>query len=294
MAGVDPRNYRCQPTAPAARSSQDRPTVGERMSTASEAGIVRSSDGTEIAYDCSGNGPAVVIVGAGPTDRSANSPVAALLSTQFRVFNYDRRARGDSGDTPPFVVDHEYDDLAAVIKAAGGSAFIYGTSGGAAIALEAAARGLGVSRLGLWEPPYVLDDEATRPPPDYEDQLAAAVAAGRPGDAVELFFTQAAGMPAEFVASLRDQPFWPVMEKLAQALVYDAAIMGDFRLPSERLAMVRVPTLVLDGGMTPWMSRSADAVASLVPGAERRTLPGQPHNADPTVIAPVLAELFAA
>jgi alpha-beta hydrolase superfamily lysophospholipase len=264
------------------------------MSTASGADTVRSSDGPEIAYDCSGDGPAVVMVGAGPTDRTANSPLAALLSTQFTVFNYDRRARGNSGDTPPFVVDREYDDLAAVIDAAGGSAFVYGTSGGAAIALEAAARGLGIGKLGLWEPPYVLDDEPTRPPADYGAQLAAAVAEGRPGEAVQLFFTQAAGLPAEFVAPMRDQPFWPAMEKLAPALVYDAAIMGDFRLPTERLATVRVPTLVLDGGMTPWMSRSADAAAALVPGAERRTLTGQPHNVDAAAIMPPLVEFFAA
>jgi pimeloyl-ACP methyl ester carboxylesterase len=263
------------------------------VSTTTGTGVVRSSDGTEIAFDRLGAGPAVVIIGAGPTDRSANAPVAELLAARFTVFNYDRRARGDSGDTPPFSVDREYEDLAAVIKVAGGTACIFGTSGGGVIALEAAARGLGVAKLGLWEPPYVLDSEDVRPPADYEAQLAIAVTEARPGDAVELFFTHAAGMPAEFVASLRDQPFWPAMEQLAQALVYDAAIMGDFRPPTERLATIGVPTLVVDGGTTPWMSRTADAVSELVAGAQRRTLPGQPHNVDATAIAPVLIDFFA-
>jgi alpha-beta hydrolase superfamily lysophospholipase len=253
-----------------------------------------SSDGTTIVFDRSGDGPPVVIIGAGPTDRSANAAVAELLSARFTVFNYDRRARGDSGDTAPFTVEREYDDLAAVIEAAGGSACLYGTSGGAAIALEAAARGLGATRLGLWEPPYHLDDEATRPPADYQAQLAAVVAAGRPGDAVELFFTAAVGMPAEFVAQLRQAPFWPALERLGPALVYDAAIMGDFRPPTQRLAKVKVPTLVLDGAATPWMSRTADAVARVIPDAQRRTLTGQPHNVDPAAIAPALIEFFAA
>lgn len=263
------------------------------MSSRTDTGVVRSSDGTEIAYDRLGAGPAVVTIGAGPTDRSANAPVAELLAARFTVFNYDRRGRRDSGDTPPFTVDREYEDLAAVVKVAGGTACLFGTSGGAVIALEAAARGLGVAKLGLWEPPYVLDSEEVRPPADYEAQLAMAVATDRPGDAVELFFTQAAGVPAEFVASLRDQPFWPAMEQLAQALVYDAAIMGDFRPPAERLATIGVPTLVVDGGTTPWMSRAADAVSELVAGAQRRTLPGQPHNVDATAIAPVLIDFFA-
>jgi pimeloyl-ACP methyl ester carboxylesterase len=264
------------------------------VSTTTSTGAVRSSDGTEIAYERSGAGRAVVIIGAGPTDRSANAPVAELLAARFSVFNYDRRARGGSGDTPPFTVDREYDDLAAVIKVAGGTACIFGSSGGAVIALEAAARGLGVAKLGLWEPPYVLDSEDVRPPADYEAQLASAVTEDRAGDAVELFFTKAAGVPAEFVAPMRDQPFWPAMEHLAQALVYDAAILGDFRPPAERLARVAVPTLVVDGGTTPWMSRAAEAVAELVTDAQRRTLSGQPHNVDATAIAPVLIDFFAA
>ena len=266
------------------------------MAMKSELDKVTSTDGTPIAIARAGHGPAVVIVGAGPTDRSANAPVAEALSSTFTVFNYDRRGRGDSGDTKPFSVDAEFDDLAAVIDAAGGSAFVYGTSGGAAIAVEAAARGLGPTKLGLWEPPYIVDDEPTRlrPPEDYQAQLEAAVAAGRPGDAVELFFTLGVGWPAEWVAPMRDMPSWPAMEALAQPLVYDTAIMGDFRPPTRRLSGLAIPTLVMDGATVPWITNAANVVASAIPGARRQTLTGQPHNVDAAAIVPALTEFFTA
>src|SRR5262245_18085187 len=161
----------------------------------SETSTITSNDGTRIEFDRIGTGPAIVIIGAGPTDRTINTPVAELLATEFTVYNYDRRARGGSGDTQPYDVDREYEDLAAVIDAGGGSALVYGSSGGAVRALEAAARGLPITKLGLWESSFYLDDEPVRPPDDYQERLAAAFAAGRPGHAVELFFTLAAGMP---------------------------------------------------------------------------------------------------
>jgi alpha-beta hydrolase superfamily lysophospholipase len=264
------------------------------MDTTIETAAVTSNDGTRIEFDRSGEGPAVVIIGAGPTDRSANTPVAELLAAHFAVYNYDRRARGGSGDTHPYTVDREYEDLAAVIDATGSSVLVYGTSGGAVIALEAAARDLPITKLGLWEPPFVLDDEPIRPPADYQAQLTAALAAGRPGDAVELFFTLAVGMPTEMVTPMRDLPFWSAMESTAQGLVYDAAQLGDFRPRPDRLSQVAIPALVLDGGTVPWMSRTADAIAPLLARGDRRTLAGQPHNVDARTIAPVLTEFFAA
>lgn len=256
---------------------------------------VTSKDGTTIAYDRVGDGPPVVIVLGGPTDRSMNAPVADLLAPHFTVFNYDRRARGESGDTQPFSVDREYEDLQAVLDAAGGSAALFGTSGGAVLALEAAARGLPVTKLALWEPPFVLAGEQNRarPPKDYGAQVNAALAAGRPGDAVEIFFVQAVGLPAEFVGPMRDAPFWSTMEAVAPALAYDAEIMGDFLPDLDRLASIDVPTLVLDGGTSPWLTNSAEAVAAAVPGATRRTLDGQQHNVAPDAIAPVLDDYFS-
>ena len=252
-----------------------------------------SRDGTAIAYDRSGNGPSVVIVGGGPTDRTANTPLARLLASRFTVFNYDRRGRGASGNARPYSLDGEYEDVGAVLEAAGGRANVFGSSSGGVVALEAAARGLPIERLAIWEPPFVVDDSRPPPPADYAAQVESMVAAGRRGDALELFFTGAVDLPVEMVAQIRQAPFWSDMESMAHTLVYDAAVMGDFTLPAGRFAGVNVPTLVIDGGTTPWMTSAAEAVASVLPAATRRTLTGQPHNVDPSAIAPVLAEFFA-
>lgn len=258
-------------------------------------GTVSSKDGTVIAFDRSGTGPAVVIVGGILGDRSQQAPLAELLAEHFTVFNYDRRGRGESGDTPPYAVDREFEDLDAVIQEAGGSAMVYGTSGCAILAMEAAAHGLApkFERLALWEPSYILPGSRPPAPPDYQAQLAQMLAAGRRGDMVELFMTGAVGMPAEFVAQMRGAPWWPAQEALAHTLVYEAAIVGDFSLPAQRLALVTVPALVIDGGETPWLSQSAQAVAGALPNARRRTLNGQPHNVAPEAIAPALVEFFA-
>jgi pimeloyl-ACP methyl ester carboxylesterase len=253
---------------------------------------VVSQDGTSIAFDRAGRGPAVILVNAGPTDRNVNAALAGLLTAQFTVINYDRRGRGDSGDTEPYAVDREYEDLDAVIDAAGGSAFVFGNSGGGILALEAAARGLAITKLAVWEPPYILDGTRPPVPKDYRQQLSDLLAAGRRGDMVELFMTQAVGLPAEFVASLRASPFFPSMEVVAHALVYDAMIVGDFSLPTRRLATVKAPTLVVDGGQTPWLTTAAEAVATALPDAQRRTLEGQPHNVDAAALAPVVADFL--
>jgi pimeloyl-ACP methyl ester carboxylesterase len=253
---------------------------------------VASQDGTTIAFDRAGDGPPLILVNAGPTDRNVNAALAGLLAAQFTVLNYDRRGRGDSGDTAPYAVDREYEDLDAVIDAGGGPACVFGNSGGGILALEAAARGLAITKLAVWEPPYVLDGTRPPAPKDYQQQLRGLLAVGRRGDMVELFMTQAVGLPAEFVAPLRASPFFPSMEAVAHALVYDAMVVGDFSLPTGRLATVKAPTLVVDGGQTPWLTTAADAVASALPDAQRRSLQGQPHNVDAAAIAPVLADFF--
>ncbi|MEU5939440.1 alpha/beta hydrolase [Micromonospora sp. NPDC047548] len=254
---------------------------------------VISKDGTPIAFDRQGDGPAIIMIGAGPTDRSANANLAELLAKEFTVFNYDRRGRGDSGDTAPYAADREFEDLEALITEAGGSAMVYGTSGGAIMALEAAARGLAISKLALWEPAYIVDDSRPPVPADYRDRLVALLAEGRRGDMIELFFTDAVGMPVEFVTPMRGAPFWQAMEAVAPTLVYDATITGDFSMPTDRLASVAVPTVVIDGGTTPWLSTTAAAVAAALPHAQRRTLEGQPHNVDPSAILPALTEFLA-
>ncbi len=255
---------------------------------------VTSSDGTTIAFDQLGDGPPIILVGGGSVDRSANAPLAALLASHFTVINYDRRGRGDSGDAPPYAVEREIEDLDALINEAGGSAFVYGTSSGGALALEAAASGLAITKLALWEPPFVLD-ESRRPPADQVERYDQMIAAGRRGDAVEYFMTKVVGLPPEFVAYARTQPFWQAQKALAHTLAYDATIMGDHSLPVERAAAVTVPTLVLAGEANfPFMRETAQALADVVPDAQSRILEGQEHNVAPEALAPVLEEFFKA
>ncbi len=254
---------------------------------------VTSKDGTTIAFDRMGEGSPVILVSGGSTDRSANAPLAALLATDLTVFNYDRRGRGPSGDTPPYAVEREVEDIDAVIAAAGGSAFLYGTSSGAALAFEAAASGPAVTKLALWEPPYILD-ENRRPPADQVEQYERMLAEGRRGDAVQYFMEKVVGMPAEFVAGARSAPWWAATEALAHTLPYDAIIMGDYSLPAERAVKVTAPAVVIDGGASfGFMAETADALAEILPNGQRRTLADQDHNVDPAVLAPVLRGFFA-
>ena len=255
---------------------------------------VTSSDGTTIAFDRLGEGPPVILVCGASTDRSANAPLAVLLAEHFTVFNYDRRGRGDSGDTPPYAVEREVEDLEALINEAGGSALVYGTSSGGALALEAAASGLPITKLAFWEPPFILEGRP-RPPADQVERYNEMIAAGRRGAAVEFFMAKVVGLPPEFVAYARTQPFWASQEALAHTLAYDATIMGDYSLPTERAAAVSVPTLVIDGGASsPFMGETAQALADVIPDAQTRTLDDQEHNVDPGVLAPVLEEFFEA
>jgi pimeloyl-ACP methyl ester carboxylesterase len=251
-----------------------------------------SRDGTTIAFDRAGQGPPVILVCGGSTDRMANAPLAALLAPDFTVFNYDRRGRGDSSDTPPYAVEREVEDIGALVQEAGGSAFLYGTSSGAVLALEAAASGLPITKLALWEPPFILD-ESRRPPADQVAQYDAMIAEGRRGDAVEYFMAKVVGMPAEFVAGARTQPWWSAQEALAHTLAYDATIMGDYSLPTERAASVKVPTIVIAGGADfPWMRETAQALGEVLPDGQTRILEGQGHDVDPALLAPALKEFF--
>ena len=255
---------------------------------------VHSSDGTTIAYDRLGDGPPVILVCGASTDRMANAPLAALLAEHFTVINYDRRCRGDSGDTPPYAVEREIEDLDALIKEAGGSAFLYGASSGGALVLEAAASGLAITKVALWEVPYSLD-ESNRPPADLVERYDEMIAEGRRGDAVEYFMTKVVGLPPEFVAYARNAPFWEAQEALAHTLSYDATVMGDSSLPIERAAAVKAPTLVMAGGASyAFMRETARALAEALPYGQHRILEGQEHNVDPAALAPVLVEFFRA
>ncbi len=257
---------------------------------------VMSKDGTIIAFDRSGKGPAVILVGGAFQYRAIDPPtaqLAALLAQHFMVFHYDRRGRGDSSDTQPYAIEREIEDLEALINEAGGSAFVFGMSSGGVLAFCAAAQDLAIKKLVLYEPPFNSGDEHARQAAEsYTSQLTALLAEGRRGDAVALAMTTW-GAPAEAIAGMRQTPIWPLFESVAPTLAYDDVIMGDGSVPAERLASITVPTLVIDGGASPaFMQNAAQAVAHALPDAKIRTLEGQTHDVAPEVLAPVLVEFF--
>jgi pimeloyl-ACP methyl ester carboxylesterase len=214
--------------------------------------------------------------------------LAERLTDHFTVYTYDRRGRGESGDTPPFAVEREIEDLDALVTHAGGSAYGYAISSGAALTLRAAAAGVPWRRLALYEPPF------TGPKQEYTRQLAELLAAGRRGDAVTRFMTLV-GIPAEAIAGMRGAPAWPMFEAIAPTLAYDDAALGDGGVPRDEAAMVKVPTILIDGGASPSALRDATAaVAEAIPLARRRTLAGQTHDVSPDALAPVLIEFFSA
>jgi pimeloyl-ACP methyl ester carboxylesterase len=255
---------------------------------------VVSRDGTTLAVDVAGSGPAIVLVSGGSVDRGANAGLAAALDADFTVYNYDRRGRGDSGDTLPYAVAREIEDIEAVIALAGGTAHLYGSSSGAGLALEAAAAGAPVAKLVLWEPPYNLDP-AGRPPADSVEQLDRMVAEGRRGDAATFFMVDMVRLPADFAAFAKTQPWWPAQEAIAHTLAYDARVMGDYSVPTATAARVTVPTLILTGGDSfPFFQPTAEALVAAMPDARTAVLPGQQHNVDPTVLGPAMAAFLAA
>jgi alpha-beta hydrolase superfamily lysophospholipase len=260
--------------------------------------MVSSVDGTPIAVDRYGQGPAVVLVHGAFTDRThpTLAAVATALAPWFTVFNYDRRGRGGSGDTPPYAAERELDDLDAVVDLAGGAAMVFAGSSGAAIGLRAAARRhRTITRLAVWEPPYHVSDDAPPLPADFATRLTDLVEAGRRDDAVELFMTRAAEVPPDAVAAMRSSPVWAAMHECAHTLAYEAHVMGPGNaLPVDVLANVAQPTLVLYGSAGPaWMTAAALAVAGAVPGATSRCLDGQAHNVAADALVPELIEFLA-
>jgi pimeloyl-ACP methyl ester carboxylesterase len=255
---------------------------------------VISKDGTPIAFDQAGQGPALILV-VGALNTRASSSLAARLAQRFSVFAYDRRGRGESGDTAPYAVEREVEDIDALIAEAGGSAFLFGHSSGGALALEAALQlGEKVKKLAIYEVPYNDDREAQRAWRAYIQQLTELLAANRRGDAVALFMKYI-GMPAEQIEGMRHSPAWPSLEAIAPTLAYDhTAIMGnDLSVPTERAAQVRVLTLIMNGSASfPFMYETARTLSRAIPYAQLRTLEGQDHGPADEVLAPVLEEFF--
>ena len=259
---------------------------------------VTSKDGTTIAYDRVGDGPALVLVSGASVDRGGDAGFVPPFAENFTVYNYDRRGRGDSGDIRPYAVAREVEDLEAVIDAAGGRACVYGISSGAVLAVDAARRLPDkITKLAIYEPPCVVDDSRAPWRPDYLDQVTRLVASGRRGAAVKLWMRQAAALPAPLIALTRVLPAWARLCAAAETIVQDGQVMAGTGagcpLPGERFR-VEVPTLVIDGAKSPhWLHQSADAFGALLPNARRQTLAGQTHFVKPAAIAPALTRFFA-
>lgn len=255
---------------------------------------VRSADGTTIAFDVVGEGAPIITVVGAFNDHATAAPLAQALATSFTVYTYDRRGRGGSGDTPPYAIEREVEDLDALIRHAGGSAALFGYSSGAVLSLDAAARGLGVTRLALYEPPYHADQITRRPPTDMADRLARLVGAGQQDEAVELFQTAVIGIPPEVSRQMRQAPFWPALVAMAPTLAYEVTLTDDHALAGA-LGEITVPTLVLYGGeSSAWLREAGRSVADAMPSAEHRELAGQTHDLKPGALAPVLSAFYGA
>ncbi|MFJ8845593.1 alpha/beta fold hydrolase [Streptomyces cyaneofuscatus] len=253
---------------------------------------ILSADSTPIAYRRQGEGPPLVLVGGALSTAATDAPLAALLAPRFTVVTYDRRGRGASGSGADGV-RREIEDLSAVVRAAGTGASVFGMSSGGALALEAAAAGLPVGLLAVYEPPYTPGASGLRFKARCTDRLHRLLAAGDRAGAVELFLT-ATGVDPATVARMRRAPLWPGLEALAHTLAYDDALLGDGAVPAERFAAVTARTLVVCGGFSSARARAATrTLAEALPRARHRTLTGQMREVAPQVLAPVLADFFA-
>lgn len=262
--------------------------------------FVQSKDGTSIAYTREGSGPAVILVGGGLDDGAENTALANVLSRQFTVYNYARRGRGESGDTQPYALKREIEDIEALIAEADEPVYLFGASSGGALVLEAAAAGLPVSKLAVYEVPFSIDDEAVQAWEDYVKKLHVALSEDKREEALELFMLLA-GASEESIIQMKDSPYWPPLMTLAPTLAYDAAVLGNGQPPAERLQEITQPTLVATGGghdpnmqgLQPnFFGFAADAIATLIPGAVRQTIESEGHIANPEILGSMLERFF--
>jgi pimeloyl-ACP methyl ester carboxylesterase len=276
-------------------------SLAAQPQTAPAKANVTSRDGTSIAYQKSGTGPTVILVSGALSTGSGGARLAQLLAPTYTVITYDRRGRGGSGDTQPYAVEREVEDIEALIDANGGSAFLFGSSSGAVLALEAAGRLSGkVRKAALFEPPFIVDNSRPPVPADFVKKVTELVSEGKRAEAVEYFMVDAVGVPPEAVTQMKQSPMWPGMQKAAHTLAYDGMVMGATQagqpLPAKRWAGATMPVLVMDGGASDeWLRNAAKALADLLPNAQHRTLEGQDHSASftaPQVFVPILVEFF--
>ncbi|NUR25266.1 MAG: alpha/beta hydrolase [Catenulispora sp.] len=262
---------------------------------------VTSKDGTTLAVDTVGAGPSVILAGGAFNDRSTVAALAEALAPDFTAVTYDRRGRVGSDDKAiaaglGFQVQHEIDDLAAVIEHIGGHAALFGHSSGAILVLEAALRGLPVDAIAVYEPPFRADAGLPHPSEDFRDRLAALALKGDREGAASLFLGEAMGMPPEGLEGMKQGPGWDFLLDKALTLPYDIELSRPWELVDRaRLATLGVPVLAVYGDQTyPGLIAGTRAVADSVPGARLVVLPGEDHGvlARPEVLAPVLRGFY--
>jgi uncharacterized protein YndB with AHSA1/START domain/pimeloyl-ACP methyl ester carboxylesterase len=269
-------------------------TGGKTMQT------IISKDGTKITFEKQGNGPAVILVAPAVADHGDAAQLADRLAEHFTVYNYDRRGRGQSSDATTYAIEREIEDIQSIISEAGGKAYLFGSSSGAVLALDASSKlGDQVIKLFLYEPPFIINDSRAPVPAEYVRHLNELIEANRRSDAVEYFMTEAVGIPGEFVTYMKADPSWNNMENMAHTLAYDGLIMADTQsgkpLPTDRW-QVSIPTSIMTGeNSEPIFHDAAKALASLLPQAEHRLLTGQDHSAvvmAPDVLATAITDFF--
>ncbi|MFK7696623.1 alpha/beta fold hydrolase [Paenibacillus sp. HJGM_3] len=261
---------------------------------------VTSKDGTKIAYSKLGSGPPLLLIDGALCSRTngPNGALAALLQEHFTVYTYDRRGRGESGNVAAtYAVDREIEDISALIEEAGGSAFVYGISSGAALALEAAKCLPSIKKLALYEAPFVTDDSRQKVPDGYEEQMEALIEADRRSAAIKLFMRKGVGLPAPVVAMMPLMPAWSKLKAVAHTLPYDTRLTIEHQKGRKdtlgRWSNVHVPALVAVGGKSPaWMRNAMELLAKTLPNAKHQTLPGQTHIVKAAVLAPILVYYF--
>lgn len=255
---------------------------------------VISADGTTIAYDVYGQGePVILVEGAfcgrhfGPTNK-----LAAELGKHFRVYHYDRRARGDSSPSTDYQLERELEDLRALIAVTGGRPALIGFSSGACLAIEAAAAGLPISRLAFYEPPYMVGPKARKVPADFEQDVQKLVAEGRNGDAVAYFMTKLIGMPSIFLLPMKLTKMWPTLTAQASSLPFDMEAVNGFVPPEARMRGIKVPALGIYGSKTMPVLKDSTTLCATTIGADLVVLPGQTHEVKAEAIAPTLIDFF--
>lgn len=261
--------------------------------------FVISQDSTKIAYEQQGTGPALILVGGGLDDGSENRQHISALAQYFTVFNYARRGRGMSGDTHPYSIEREIEDIKALISETDGPVYLFGASSGGALVLEAAMAGLNIDKLAVYEVPYSVDEYMINAWQEYRTQLTNALLQDDNDLALE-HFMRLAGSSETDIEGAKKSEFWPGMLTLAPTLAYDAACLGDGRVP-KGLSAISQPTLVMTGTvMAPGMqdlqpsffSEAAKIIAKKLPHSQYRTLDGESHQVDSEKLAAVLHQFF--